>query len=141
MKKGFTIIEIIMVIAVIIILASLMLPAANLAREHALKKKAESMIYSIGMACRSYEADTGEFPDNGSLATQLSTAGPNAPYINFKNKEVNGANIIDPWDTNFGYRNPGTKNVGFVDMWCCGPDKATPGAPNEGTGADDIKNW
>lgn len=140
MKKGFTVIEILIVISVMLILATLLTPVINQSREEALKKKAQSMIYSLSLAIKTYEADGGFYPENAQLVTRLMTSGPNAPYINLKPNEINGANVVDPWGNDYVYVNPGVKpgNTGFVDIYSFGPDKVN---NNGAAGSDDIKNW
>ena len=39
----------------------------------------------------------------------------------------------DPWDREYQYRYPGTRNRQGFDLWSLGPD--------EETGEDDVTNW
>ncbi|MBI1884504.1 MAG: type II secretion system protein GspG [Chlamydiae bacterium] len=61
-KRGFTVIEMLVVISVIAILASIILPALNSAQKKAKITKTQSMIDSITTAFKQYRTDFGAYP-------------------------------------------------------------------------------
>jgi general secretion pathway protein G len=61
---AFTLIELIVVIAIIIILAGLVLSTAGYARKKAGLARAETEIAAISAACENYKADNGIYPRN-----------------------------------------------------------------------------
>lgn len=65
-RHSFTLIELLTVIAVIAILAGIMLPAINGAREKAKATKAKTEIKSLQMAIQQYETTYGYLPVAGS---------------------------------------------------------------------------
>lgn len=93
-KKGFTLVELLVVIAVIGILASIAAPNAFKAIEKSKVSAVESDYKAIKMGTLSYYSDCGTWPANNSASTGFVTspspivAGWNGPYIE-KWPEVN----------------------------------------------------
>src|SRR5262245_27202380 len=73
-RRGFTIIEILTVIATIVILIALLLPAVQQAREGARKLQCRSNLMQIGLALRNYESAQGSLPPG--------VVDPNPPILN-----------------------------------------------------------
>ena len=71
-NKGFTLIEIMVVIGIIIVLAGLLMPAMNRARKQATRVECINNLKNIGIAIQSYALDNdGKYPPTG---TALSTS-------------------------------------------------------------------
>jgi hypothetical protein len=66
------------VIAIIGILAALLLPAINRARESGRRTQCQSNIRQLAMAAISYEGDQGQYPNSGTYGVQFIG---NQPYI------------------------------------------------------------
>jgi len=109
-KTGFTLIEILIVVAVIAVLAGLATVNFLQATQRAKRAATESFIAQLETAISMYKADTGHYPadDDGwsgssSLREALengcsSDEGWNGPYMEFKDKEVsNRGELLDPW--------------------------------------------
>ena len=70
-NNGFTLMELMVVIAIIVLLAGIMVP--NLANriERAKITKAEADIAGIEGAIAMYETDTGRYPENNAMVVGL----------------------------------------------------------------------
>ena len=66
MRRGFTLVELLVVIAVVAVLAAMLLPVLSRARESARKAACQSNLRQIGTAFRLYASDyDGLYPCNG----------------------------------------------------------------------------
>ena len=72
-KTGFTIIELLTVMSIIIILISVLVPGLNLARRYAKRVKQKAQFHSIRVALEQFSADQGGYPESGLM-------GAAAPY-------------------------------------------------------------
>lgn len=145
-KKGFTIIELLVVMSIILILAGLLMGASQAAKRQAMVAKAKAMISALETAIGMYQADIGSYPATGidklydGLTTSAGLSTANAanwggPYMEFKDNDHVGNLIKDSWGNNYTYANPDTTHGGnYVDITSNGPDGTAPSA-------DDITNW
>ncbi|MCX5635831.1 MAG: hypothetical protein NTW55_08340 [Planctomycetota bacterium] len=68
-KTGFTIIELLTVMSIIIILISVLVPGLNLAKRYAKRVKQKAQFHSISIALEQFSADQGGYPDSTLLNT------------------------------------------------------------------------
>ena len=61
-RRGFNLIELMVVVAIIAVLAGLLLPAVQQAREAARKAQCTSNLKQVGLAFHAYEGASQEFP-------------------------------------------------------------------------------
>lgn len=73
-RKGFSLLELLVVIGIVGILMSLLFPAFHSVRTKAIKAKTRSMIENLSIAIKAYEADWHTYPNTG---ISLSPAGAN----------------------------------------------------------------
>ncbi len=129
-KKGFTLIELMLVVIILGILVAMVVPRLVGRGEQARKQAAEADIKSnIALALDLYELDNGKYPDNlGDLLKdpgESKAANWNGPYLK--------RTAVDPWSREYNYRSPGQHNNDY-DLYSFGGDGV------EG-GGDDITNW
>ncbi len=129
--NGFTLIEILLVVAIIGALAAMVVPRLTGRAEKAKAATAKADIRAnIATALKMYEIDMGVFPttEDGLAVLQKPPADASSwsgPYI----ERV----PIDPWGRPYQYKSPGTKNSNGYDLFSLGHDGVESG--------DDIGNW
>jgi general secretion pathway protein G len=135
-QGGFTLIEILLVVIIIAILASLVVANLTGRTEQARKSAAKFQIENnFSTALDLYEADNGQYPstEQGLQALREQPTSEPVPQ-NWKGPYLKKDVPMDPWGNPYQYTHPGVKNPGSYDLYSYGPDR------KEG-GEDDICNW
>jgi general secretion pathway protein G len=134
-RRGFTLLEVLLVVAILVALAAFAVPNLLGVQEGANKKQAKTQAYAFSKELRLYQQDTGMFPTNEQGLAALK-APPNPPPKNWNGPYNTNPGILDPWGMPYNYLYPGTRNGDprAPDVWSNGPDRQS------GT-ADDIGNW
>ncbi len=136
-NKGFTLIELMVVIVILIILAATAVPRLVGRTDQARLAAAGADIEAnISIALDLYELDNGTYPTTEQglealIAKPSSAPVPanwNGPYL--KKRKL----PIDPWGRPYVYTKPGVHNVEDYDLYSLGSDGV------EG-GGDDVTNW
>lgn len=132
-QNGFTLIELIVVAAIIALLAGLVVPQFIKQEEKATAKATKAQIELLGTALDTFRLDVGRYPTSpeGLQALTQKPGGVerwDGPYLK---KEV----PPDPWNKPYVYKSPGEH--GPYDIISYGSD-GVPGG--EGTGRD-ITSW
>lgn len=137
-ETGFTLMELLIVMAVLVILASIVIPRFAGRTEDARRSKAISDLENVGVALDMYEADNGTYPtsDQGLLAlSEIPSIDP-VP-INWNGPYLKKAITLDPWGHPYVFISPGQYNPDSYDLASYGRD-----GQEGGTGKDaDIVNW
>jgi len=132
-RRGFTIVEVLVVMAIILVLAGLILATSSYVHNKGARSRAEAEIAAMSAALENYKADNGVYPTNISLnaksqgnpsayqsasttlyqsmigdknADGLPDAGATS-YMLFKPNQVGGsgatAYVKDPFGNSYGY--------------------------------------
>lgn len=133
-QSGFTLIEVMVVVVILGILASIIVPKIMDKPDQARIVKARQDIRAIQSALEMYRLDNYVYPttDQGLDALVKKPSGnPEPPHW----KQYLDRLPVDPWGHPYQYLNPGVH--GAIDIWSYGAD----GQPG-GTGINaDIGNW
>ena len=137
-RRGFTLIEMLVVISVIAILAALVAPMVfrNVGDAKATATRAQIEIF--GLALETYRLDNDYFPSTAQGLEALRTApsGEPAPR-NWRGPYLKKAVPVDPYGRPYLYRSPGEVNPDSYDLLSLGRD----GRPG-GSGEDaDLTSW
>ena len=134
LSPGFTLIEILVVVAILGILAAIVVPRIMDRPDEAKRIAARADVKAIEQALKLYRLDNGFYPTTdqglGALVQRPTTnpaPGNWKPYLERLQK--------DPWGGDYQYLQPGVK--GEIDVFSLGADRARGG---EGNNAD-IGNW
>lgn len=137
-EGAFTMVELLTVIAIIAMLAAMLLPALNRARQQAWETTARTMISSLEAALANYMTDYGDYPTGaGSDCANLITLLEAGSYASFRTQDKDGSgNLKDPWGEPYRYQYLGTHTTYGLkfDIWSKGADKTN-------NTSDDITNW
>ena len=135
MKKqsAFSLIEVMVVIAILGLLASLILPNVLGSADQANRQKARTDIIALENALAQYRLDNGTFPSTEQGLEALTEE----PNVDPRPRNYRRGGYIqrlptDPWGNEYLLLSPG--EFGDIDIFSAGPDGQT------GTD-DDIGNW
>lgn len=130
-NRGFTLIELIVVIALIAVLAAVVAPNLLGKADQAKRKAARVQVDKIGTAVELYRLETGRYPEklDDLLQRPSGLSNWNGPYVRKKSQ------LIDPWGNPLGIEVPGEH--GPYDVLSYGAD-GQPGGDGDNA---DITNW
>jgi general secretion pathway protein G len=114
-RRGFTLIEILLVVVIISALAAMVIPRLTGRSEQAKESIARADVQAnIATALKLYELDNGKYPttEQGIKAlVEKSGIDPvptswNGPYVERKS-------LLDPWGREYVYKYPGTRGTDY----------------------------
>lgn len=137
-QRGFTLIEILVVIIVLGMLAALVGPRILGRVSEAKGATARTQIELLGLALDSYRLDNGSYPtsEQGLAALNEKPAREPLPQ-NWRGPYLRKAIPADPWGRPYIYRSPGESNPSAYDLFTLGRD-GQPGGTDEDA---DLLSW
>ncbi len=138
--RGFTLIEIMVVITILGVLAALIVPRVVGRTDDARIAAAKQDIASIMQALKLYRLDNGRYPTTDQGLQALITRPTTEPMpSNWKQGGYLERSAVpnDPWGEPYKFLNPGVR--GEIDVFSLGRDRANGGEVN--TPDADIGSW
>ena len=135
-QRGFTLIEIMVVVVILGILAALVVPQVMSRPEQAKVTVAKGDIKGVAAALDMYKLDNGSYPSTQQGLDALVKKPSGSPQAKNWNPDGYLKHLpIDPWGNPYQYLSPGSK--GRVDLYSLGADGKEGGSDNDA----EIGNW
>ena len=137
-RSAFTLIEILVVVVIIAVLASIVAPNIFRHVDTAKNVTAQAQIANMGAALDAYRLDNGRYPTTEQGLAALWQAPTTEPRpSNWRGPYLRQPPPTDPWGAPYVYRAPGDHMANGFDLSSLGSDGA-PGGTGEGA---DITSW
>ncbi len=135
LRRGFTLLEILVVLAIIGLLAGLAINNVGGLFGGAQVSAAQLFVNQTAKtSLMTYRLQTGSFPTTAEGLQALVSA-PASAAGKWQGPYMEGGKVpLDPWSEPYQYAFPGKRNTAGYDIWSKGPDK-------QSDTADDIGNW
>lgn len=134
-QKGFTLLEIMVVVVIMGLLASVVATNVMGSKEEASIKKAKVDIEVFESNLEMYKMDNHRYPTTEQGLDALVNKPTSSPEPkNYRKDGYIKELKLDPWDNEYVYVCPGVHNSRSFDIYSMGPD----GEPETD---DDIGNW
>ena len=131
-RPGFTLVELLLVLAILAILAGIIVPRMTGYSDRARIAATQTETASISTALHAYEVDNGSYPNRSAGLQALITKPHDA--ANWKGPYLHENKVpLDKWNHPFVYLCPGKHNPADFDLYSMGKDGAD--------GTNTIGNW
>lgn len=135
-NRGFTLIEILVVMVILAILATVVVPRLMDAPDKARTTKAQQDINGIASALQIYRVDNGSYPSTEqNIEALIAKPAGDPPANNWKTGGYIQKLPRDPWERPYQYLSPGQH--GDFDLYSLGADGKVGGENMD----KDITNW
>lgn len=135
-RRGFSLVELMIVLAILVLLAGLVLPRLLGQQNKADIKATQTQLNSFKQALQNYSIDNRTFPNTEEGLLALFRR----PEDEQRARKWDGPYMdddlpVDPWGNDYNYEYPPAEGErDFPKIWSNGPD-------GESGTEDDIKNW
>ena len=136
-RRGFTLIEILVVIVVIAILATLVAPNVFQHVGSAKSATAKSQIEMLSTTLDAYRLSNGSYPTTEQGLQALWERPSIDPPVNWAGPYLRKPVPLDPWNNAYIYVFPGQQNPNGFDLFSYGAD-GLPGGEGENA---DVVSW
>ena len=138
-QRGFTLIEIMVVVVIIGVLGAIVVPQFMSRPDQAKATAAKIDIQAIGTALEMYRLDNAHYPSTQQGLEALINRPSGTPVPRSWNTQGYLKSMpVDPWSTPYQYLNPGVRSTdGGFDLYSLGSDGVAGGDGH----AADIGNW
>ena len=157
-RRGYTLVEMLVVLAIVSILSGLIMAALSAARRHSMVQRTEALLISLRAKISEYENDFHDYPKTEGedpiaggeqLLVQLSTKEKNGPYLSLGDLQTcdeNGNGVREIADAfgravrylhhkSYGRENPNRRTYRLWSIGIDGVDDPLNPA------SDDLVNW
>ncbi|MEX0612631.1 MAG: type II secretion system major pseudopilin GspG [Pirellulales bacterium] len=132
-RAGFTLMEVLLVLVILVVLASMAVTIFGGTQEQAMKDAAKGQVGIFKSAVNLYKFHTKNYPE--SLEGLIARPGDDKLGERWMGPYVDATKVpLDPWDREYKFAAPGKHNADTFDVWSLGPD-------GQDGSEDDIGNW
>jgi general secretion pathway protein G len=137
-RRAFTLIELIVVIAIIATLAAVVAPAIFQNVGDAKTSAAKSQVEMLGLALNAYRLDNDRFPssEQGLEALRTMPVAGDVPR-NWRGPYLTRVVPVDPWGRAYVYVSPGIRNPKSYDLYTLGRNGTAGGVDED----SDVTSW
>jgi general secretion pathway protein G len=132
-NAGFTLIEIMLVIIIVIALMAVLIPNVQVQMNRSRASNAQIYVTKLNGSLGQYEL-LNKRPPSTEQGLRALVEKPGGDPVPRMWSQLEAKIETDPWGTEYQYEFPGKHNPKSFDVFSCGPDRQ-PGTD------DDIGNW
>lgn len=134
-RSGFTLMEVLLVLAILVIIASIVSTAIFQMQRKGYTDAARTQVKAFKGPLQAYRLDMNSYPTTAQGLDALRQApGDSANSGKWSGPYLEEVVPADPWGNPYRYEYPGRHNQDLPDIWSVGPDGV------DGTD-DDVGNW
>jgi len=134
-NEGFTLVELLVVILIVSMLATLLAPRVFKGLGKAKADIAQTNMAIIADSLTRLQYDCGRLPDEGEGGLEALLVAPPDMEEKWNGPYLRKSQLVDPWKNQYVYISEGQYNPGSFDLICLGADGQEGG---EGDNADII---